>query len=309
MEGRALLRTIGGCDRIRVCKLSVFGDLFMKNETASNPTKVQLSRLWWYLLLVILLSAFCYITLNVWLLPYSIEHSETGKMTAGYLLYAAIGLLFSTPTPFVAVLIISLFIEKTGLRQMFRDIFRTEDKRKTLLIAGGFCLLAFIYAILFGTPNGSPWYMFPLGFLIMIPFVGIAEETGWRGLLQPELDKRMPYPFSVLLTAAIWFVWHFPVFIDPTSNHYGDSVIGFAITIFIWAFALAAIYKSTKSVIACAVYHTFIDAIGAVYDWNALFDPFPGSIAANVHRVIWLTASVVLWLAAEKKERHKKQMI
>ena len=163
----------------------------MKNAIASKPSRVQFSRLWWYLLLVIILSAFCYITLNVLLLPYSIAYSETGKMTAGYFLYAAIGLLFSTPTPFVAVLIISLFIEKIGIRQMFRSIFHTENKMKTILITGGFCLLAFVYAILFGTPNGSPWYMFPLGFLIMIPFVGIAEETGWRGLLQPELDKRM----------------------------------------------------------------------------------------------------------------------
>ena len=273
----------------------------MKKTAVSKPGRVQLSRLWWYLLLVIALSAFCYVTLDVWLLPYSIEFSETGKMTAGYFLYAAMGLLFSTPTPFIAVLIISLFIEKTGVRQMLRDIFRTENKPKTLLITGGFCLPALVYALLCGTPNGSPWYMFPLGSLIMIPFVGIAEETGWRGLLQPELDKRMPYPFSVLLTAAIWFVWHFPVFIDPTSNHYGDSIIGFGITIFIWAFALAAIYKSTKSVIACALYHTFIDAIGSVYDWNALFDGFPGSVATNVYRAVWLAAAVALWFAANKK--------
>ena len=277
----------------------------MKGEKASNPNKPHLGRLWWYLLLVIALSVFCYLTLNVWLLPYSIAYSATGEMTAGYFLYAAIGLLFSTPTPFIAVLIISLFIEKTGIRQLFRSIFRTENKLKTFLITGGFCLLALVYAVLFGTPNGSPWYMFPVGFLIMIPFVGIAEETGWRGLLQPELDKRMPYPFSVLLTAAIWFVWHFPVFIDPTSNHYGDSIIGFGITIFIWAFAMAAIYKATKSVIACALYHTFIDAIGAVYDWNALFDAFPGSISTNVYRVIWLTAAIVLWLVADNQEKNK----
>ena len=281
----------------------------MKNAVTSKSIKDQTSRLWWYLLLIILLSAFCYITLDVLLLPYSIEYSETGKMTAGYLLYAAIGLLFSTPAPFVAVLIISLFIEKISIKQMFRNIFRTENKMKTILITGGFCLLAFVYAILFGTPNGSPWYMFPLGFLIMIPFVGIAEETGWRGLLQPELDKRMPYPVSVLLTAAIWFVWHFPVFIDPTSNHYGDSIIGFGITIFIWAFALAAIYKATKSVIACALYHTFIDAIGAVYDWNALFDDFPGSISTNVYRGIWLITAVVFWFTAEKKERNTESYI
>ena len=279
----------------------------MKHAAISKPNTGPISRLGWYLLLVILLSAFCYITLDVWLLPYSIAYSETGNMTAGYFLYAAIGLLFSTPTPFLAVLIISVCIDRIGIRQMFRNIFRTENKGKAVLITGGFCALAFVYALCFGTPNGSPWYLFPLGFLIMIPFVGIAEETGWRGLLQPELDKRMPFPFSVLLTAAIWFVWHFPVFIDPTSNHYGDSIIGFGITIFIWAFALAAIYKSTKSVIACALYHTFMDAIGAVYDWNALFDGFPGSVAVNVYRGIWLTAAVVLWLIAEKKEKQMQK--
>ncbi len=276
----------------------------MKDTITSKPNRFLSNRLKWYLFLVILLTAFCYVTLDVLLLPYSIEYSQTGEMTVGYFLYAAIGLLFSTPTPFVAVLIISLFIEKIGIRQMIRNIFLTENKLKTILITGGFCLLALVYALLFGTPNGSPWYMFPLGFLIMIPFVGIAEETGWRGLLQPELDKRMSYPFSVLLTAAIWFVWHFSVFIDPTSNHYGDSIIGFGITIFIWAFAMAAIYKSTKSVIACAMYHAFIDAIGAVYDWNALFDGFPGSVSTNVYRVVWLTAGVVLWLIADKRERH-----
>ena len=278
----------------------------MKKDKASDPKRVPVNRLGWYLLLVVLLSVFCFLTLQVWLLPSSIAYSETGKMTPGYLLYAAIGLLFSTPTPFVAVLILYLFIEKLGIRQLFRDIFRTENKGRAALITSGFCLLALIYALLFGTPNGKPWYMLPLGFLIMIPFVGIAEETGWRGLLQPELDKRMPYPFSVLVTAAIWFAWHLPIWIDPTSNHYGDSIPGFAVTILIWAFALAAIYKATKSVIACAVYHSFIDSIGAVYDWNALFDAFPGSLAVNVHRIIWLASAIVLWFAAEKQERIRR---
>lgn len=268
--------------------------------------KRQLGRISWYLILITLISAFCFFTLNVWLLPYSIAYKSTGEMTAGYLLYAVIGLFFSTPTPFLAVLIIAIFKDKTGVKQLFLNIFRTDNKAKTFVITGGFCALALIYALLFGTPNGAPWYMFIVGFLIMIPFVGIAEETGWRGLLQPELDKKLPFPFSVLLIAAIWYAWHFPVWIDPTSNHYGDSMIGFGITIFIWAFAAAAIYKATKSVIACALYHSFIDAIGAVYNWNDLFDAFPGKVSTNIFRVIWLGTALILWFASDRREKNGK---
>ena len=86
-------------------------------------------------------------------------------------------------------------------------------------------------------PNGASWYMLPLGFLIMIPFVGIAEEAGWRGFLQPEFEKKLPFPLSVLAVAAIWDVWHLDLWFDPTSNHYGDSFIGFSINILLWLYA------------------------------------------------------------------------
>ena len=267
--------------------------------------KKDLSRLWWYLLLIIGLSIFCFFTLDVWLMPYSMLYVETGKITVGYILYSFIGLIFSTPAPFIAVLIISIFKDKIGIKQMFKNIFKTENKRQAVLITGGFCLFALVYALLFGTPNGSPWYMFPLGFLIMVPFVGIAEETGWRGLLQPELDKRMSFPFSVLVTALIWYMWHFSLWLNPTSNHYGDSIVGFGITIFIWAFALAAIYKATDSVIACAIYHAFIDAIGAVYDWNILFDAFPGNMSTNIYRILWLFFAIILWIIIDNQEKNK----
>ena len=268
-----------------------------------------LNRILWYLILVALLSAFCFITLHVWLLPYSVAYSATGVLTPGYLLYAVIGILFSTPGPFVASLILALFIERTGLKSLMRGIFRTERKLETICICGFFCVLALVYALLFGTPNGAPWYMFIGGLVIMIPFVGIAEETGWRGILQPELGKKLPFPFSVLLTAFIWCIWHYSAWIDPTSRHYDDSFIGFAITILIWSFAMAAIYKATKSVFACCFYHAFIDSIGAVYDWNALFDAFPGSFSVNAYRVVWLAASIGLYVWADRREKKKVGII
>ena len=79
-------------------------------EKKKTPAKIfwitkdaGINRILWYLILTVLLSAFCFITLHVWLSPYSLAFNETGVMTPGYFLYAAIGILFSTSGPFVAV--------------------------------------------------------------------------------------------------------------------------------------------------------------------------------------------------------------
>lgn len=281
-------------------------DTILGNEASvvhsriTGASKKSTTRIFLYLLLLAAFWAFTFLTLNFWLKPYSIAHEQSGKMTPGYFAYAVIGLVFSTPAPFLSALLLALFHEKTGLKAFFKRLFRTEEKKKTVLLTVGFCGAALIFALLRGQPNGSAWYLLPLGFFVMIPFVGIAEEAGWRGFMQPELEKRMKFPFSVLLVAAIWVMWHADQWLDASSNHYGDSFTGFSINILVWSFALAALYKATKSVMACAVYHAFVNAIGAVYDWNALFDAFPGDTFTNMYRAALLICSIALWLYTDR---------
>ena len=98
-------------------------------------------------------------------------------------------------------------------------------------------------------------------------------------------------------------VWHLPIWVMPSSNHYGDSLIGFAITIFVWSFIGAAIYKATKSVLACAIYHSFINSIGAVYDWNDLFDAYPKTNAMMLYFGIVFIAAVIIWVIYDRKEK------
>lgn len=255
-----------------------------------------------FLLLIIIFWVISFVILKL-LQPYSVEYTESGNLTVGYIAYAVIGLIFTTPAPFLSMLILSLGKRKITLKEFFVRIFYTEKPVNTIIITGFLCGLAMIFALVNGKPNGSPWYIMPLGFLLMIPFVGIAEETGWRGFLQPAIDKKVKYPFSVFIVSAIWLVWHIDQWFDTTSRHYGDSFLGFAIMIFIWAFALAALYKATESVIACAVYHAFIDSIGAVYDWNSLFDAFPGNTAINLYRITVLLISVALWIYSAKNRK------
>ena len=126
--------------------------------------------------------------------PVSVSYAETGKLTFAYIMYAIIGILFTTPAPVISLFIVLRKEEHITVKEYLKRFLYTPKKMKTLLITGLFCICALIFALFYGEPNGSPLYMMPLGFLIMLPFVGFAEETGWRGFLQPMLEKKISIP-------------------------------------------------------------------------------------------------------------------
>ena len=235
--------------------------------------------------------------------PASIKYAETGELSFLYIIYAITGMFFTTPAPVIALFIALRKDEKISVKEFLRRFFFTPHKIKAVIVTAFFCLISFVFAIFCGQSNGSPWYMMPLGFIVMIPFVGFAEETGWRGFLQPMLEKRFPFPVATTIVAVIWCVWHFPVWLQATSNHYGDNILGFAMNIFVWSFVAAAIYKSTKSVLACAIYHSFINSIGAIYDWNKLFDTYPKSVASCIYFGIIFVLALSIWYIEDKKEK------
>ncbi len=48
--------------------------------------------------------------------------------------------------------------------------------------------------------------------LVMMLFLGPVEELGWRGVLQPLLQRHMAPIWAGMLIGAIWGVWHLPAF-------------------------------------------------------------------------------------------------
>lgn len=255
-----------------------------------------------WVLLILVISEIIILLLE----PYSIAFAKNGVLTAGYVIYAITGLLFSTPNPMIATYIILKRHKKIGsVKDFCKLILHTANVKKTVLITAAFCAAASCAAIIYGTRTGSPWYLFIIAFPVLIIGGGV-EEIGWRGFLQPALEKKFPFFIATLMVSAIWIAWHLPLWMQPSSHHYGDSLIGFAITFTVWAFAGAAIYKFTKSVIACVMYHTFINSIGAVYNWNALFDTFPNKIGMIVYFCIVFAAAIILWKLADKKEKQER---
>ena len=48
-------------------------------------------------------------------------------------------------------------------------------------------------------------------FLAALMVSGGNEELGWRAVLEPELERRIPFFAACLATGAIWGLWHLPL--------------------------------------------------------------------------------------------------
>lgn len=259
---------------------------------------------WEFLGWILLISVLSEIPILI-LEPCSILFSKNHILTAGYVIYAIIGIVFTTPNPMIATYIVLKRHKKiSSLKDFCKLILHTENIMKTVLVTAAFCAAALTAAILYGTRTQAPLYLFIIAFPVLIIGGGV-EEIGWRGFLQPVLERKFPFPVATLMVGIIWILWHLPLWLEPSSHHYGDSLIGFAVTFVVWAFVGASIYKATKSVIACIMYHTFINAIGSIYNWNALFDAFPGKNGMIVYRCVVLIAAILLWILADRKEKQK----
>ena len=44
-----------------------------------------------------------------------------------------------------------------------------------------------------------PWYLLPVVFLQAVFIYGGEEELGWRGIMQPILEKKLPFPVATVI--------------------------------------------------------------------------------------------------------------
>lgn len=81
----------------------------------------------------------------------------------------------------IALFLVLRRVEGISVKEFFRRILFTPRPLHAAAITGLFCALALLFALRCGTSNGEMWYMMPLGFAVMLPFVGVAEEPGSGG--------------------------------------------------------------------------------------------------------------------------------
>lgn len=132
-----------------------------------------------------------------------------------------------------------------------------------------------------------PWYAAPIVLLSATIVGGGNEELGWRGILQPELEKKLPFPLATLITGCIWMAWHIPLWFVVGTSQQGMNFGLYCIYGLILSVWLATIYKKTKNVFSCVVFHGFSNLMLSFFVIKVNWILVVGLIAALVFS-IWL---------------------
>ena len=98
-----------------------------------------------------------------------------------------------------------------------------------------------------------------LGSVITMIFGTVGEEAGWRGVLQPEMQRRFGVIRGTLLVGLIWGYWHLPVNLaglnDPLHPILGALLI-FPLEAISMSFVLAWLMNRSGSIWSAALAHS-----------------------------------------------------
>lgn len=127
-------------------------------------------------------------------------------------------------------------------------------------------------------------------FVVALLLTGGNEEPGWRGYMQPRLQRRYSALSAALIVGVVWTVWHLPLHVllpELSMGPEGVAVLSRLATVPL-AVLLAWLYNSTDgSVVVAMLFHA---------GWNTSQFLVPAPVPEDAEAVDASTA-VVLWSA------------
>ncbi|MBD3678810.1 MAG: CPBP family intramembrane metalloprotease [Rhodobacteraceae bacterium] len=82
--------------------------------------------------------------------------------------------------------------------------------------------------------------------MVLMLFLGPVEEFGWRGVLQPLLQRRMAPLWAGALIGAIWGTWHLPAFFLSGTVYATWNFLPFFVGNVVVAILVTPIFNQTR---------------------------------------------------------------
>lgn len=149
---------------------------------------------------------------------------------------------------------------RDGLKSFSQRVFTRFGVPRYLIAAAALPLgLGLAYLLFRGQLIGSmPWSPLAVAGVWMLAALvtgPIAEEFGWRGYLQPRLLRHMAPFWTALIVAAIWWIWHFPLYRESVFSS-PASALNFLAYLVTWSiFMVFLVERSDGSAWPAVILH------------------------------------------------------
>ncbi len=196
------------------------------------------------------------------------------------------------------------FNERFKEESFVKFVFNKRIDRRAWVVFGSYIVWRFFMVWISFTIKEplSILYMF-----INLPLFIIGggfEELGWRGYLQPKLEKVTSYLASVLIVGVIWSMWHLPLWLIKGTV---QSALSFGVYTFlciILSVSFTTIYKYTKNLFLCILSHAWFNGcIGlSVYIGSGGYLQLNFNWKVIIVFVLELIVSFILGMAYNQKK-------
>jgi membrane protease YdiL (CAAX protease family) len=195
-------------------------------------------------------------------------HPLTAYVVLAYVFSITVGLLLNVSLAFgllalfgpaaAAVVVASVWRRRAGIAELRSVTTRWRVHPGWYLAALGLPIAGaaighVLYVLLGNASLAVPGAVEPI--LILLFFLVIGEEIGWRGfLLRGLLRDRSPMVATVIV-AVVWTLWHSPLYFIPGMPSYGQPFLAFAAWVVPFAFLLTWLWLGTRSVWLATIMH------------------------------------------------------
>ena len=172
-----------------------------------------------------------------------------------YLLILLIGCL----GPFLSSFFVyNINRETMGGTKGFIDSLKTVNNPKSIYLVPLFFISHYAFLMILKNIHyvdkiSGVFYYLPFAFMLL----GL-QEIGWRGILQPSLEKNKDFFKSTIATGLIWSLWFLPLVYIPGFFILPQYYLQFAIFLVGISFLLSTVYRVSGSIFYSILLSTLI---------------------------------------------------
>ncbi|MFD0698252.1 CPBP family intramembrane glutamic endopeptidase [Paenibacillus sp. GCM10027628] len=149
--------------------------------------------------------------------------------------------------------------------------------------------------------------------LITMGIFAFGEEIGWRGFLQPKLMEDMGARKAILVTAAIWALFHYPFYLNDYNqdgNLFVDMLL-FTLMIFPLSVFMGWVRLKSGSLWPAVLIHTVINMtrswLEQLFHTKTTGWSYVAGEAGIVTLVLWTVIALLIWFTLPKPSLKDQQ--